>query len=370
MTSTTVSEYTQTEQALAELRSKYAGAVFNVATTKGNEEARVARRELVTLRTGLEEKRQILKAPAIEFAKRLDAEAKRITAEIKALEEPIDAQIKAEEQRKEEIRLAKVAAEEARIKKIQAAIVEIRALPATLSIKATSADIDVVWNTLKDRELTGEVFEEFLEQAQVAKTEVLAQLNQTYEQAVEKEAEARKLAAERAELERQRAELDEQRKAEELRKTLAAAAEKAQRDAEAAELKRQQDELKRQQDQLAAAKRAQDEEAARLVRERQADEKRRRDEEAQRLEDARKMQEGIDRAAREKREAEAQAEQEAAEKRKAAAARLIRASQRPKAVEVIDLIAREYDIHPDDARSWLIDLGTEAELLGVLAKGV
>ena len=52
-----VVEYSATEAALADLRSRYQNVVFDVATTKGDKAARAARLELVTLRTTLEKKR-------------------------------------------------------------------------------------------------------------------------------------------------------------------------------------------------------------------------------------------------------------------------------------------------------------------------
>lgn len=70
--------------------------MWDVSTTKGDREARAARKELVTLRTSLEAKRKELKAPALERAKLIDTEAKRIEAEIRSLEDPIDALIVAD----------------------------------------------------------------------------------------------------------------------------------------------------------------------------------------------------------------------------------------------------------------------------------
>ena len=100
-----LTEYNPTEAALADLRQRYADVAFDLTTTKGDKEARAARKELVTLRTSLEAKRKELKAPALERAKLIDTEAKRIEAAILELEEPIDAQIKADEARRERERL-------------------------------------------------------------------------------------------------------------------------------------------------------------------------------------------------------------------------------------------------------------------------
>ena len=108
-----IAEYSPTEAALAELQERFGGVVWDLTTVKGNADARAARRELVTLRTNLEAKRKALKAPALEYAKRIDSEAKRIAAAIGAVEEPIDAQIKADEARREQERQARAAAAQA-----------------------------------------------------------------------------------------------------------------------------------------------------------------------------------------------------------------------------------------------------------------
>lgn len=63
-----------------------------------------------TLRTSLEAKRKELKAPALERSRLIDSEAKRIESEIRSLEDPIDALITAEEQRRERERAERQAA--------------------------------------------------------------------------------------------------------------------------------------------------------------------------------------------------------------------------------------------------------------------
>ena len=116
---TAIAEYSPTAAALADLRARYQNVVWDVTTTKGDKEARAARRELVTLRTTLEAKRKELKAPALERTRLIDAEAKSIEAQIRALEDPIDALISAEEQRRERERQVRIAAEQERVAGIQ-----------------------------------------------------------------------------------------------------------------------------------------------------------------------------------------------------------------------------------------------------------
>lgn len=218
--------YSRTEAALADLAQRYRGATFDLTTTKGNKAARDARQELVTLRTSLEKRRKEFKAPALEFGKLIDAEAKRITDAIEKLEQPIDAQIKADEERREREAEAKRQAEAARVQAHREAIAKIRAytdhakgLPA--------ARIQLGIDRLQGID-PGAEFEEFMTEAQTAKAETLGALRQLHadtlareeeaarleaqrqEQAriaAEQKAEAERLAAQRAELERQQAEI-------------------------------------------------------------------------------------------------------------------------------------------------------------------
>jgi myosin heavy subunit len=117
---TQIAEYSKTAAALAELHSIYHNAVYDVTTTKGMKEAKEGRAELRTLRTDLEKMRVSIKAPALERCRLIDAEAKEITAKIASLEDPIDAQIKAEENREKEAAMAKAIAERKAIEEAEA----------------------------------------------------------------------------------------------------------------------------------------------------------------------------------------------------------------------------------------------------------
>jgi len=104
---TQIAEYSPTEAALADLRSRYSAVVFDTATTKGMQEAIAGRAEIRGYRLDLEKERVRIKAPALDRCRLIDTEAKRITAELEALETPIDESIKKEQQRKENERLEK-----------------------------------------------------------------------------------------------------------------------------------------------------------------------------------------------------------------------------------------------------------------------
>lgn len=120
--SSTIEEYEKTAAALVELESRYKGVRYDVVTKLGMLAATVARKELRTLRVALEHKRVEIKAPALKRSQEIDTEARRLTAAIAALESPIDEQIKEEETRKEQERLAVERAEQERLDAIQRAI--------------------------------------------------------------------------------------------------------------------------------------------------------------------------------------------------------------------------------------------------------
>jgi colicin import membrane protein len=125
---TNIVEYSQTEAALGDLADRYAAVLFDVSSVKGMDSAKKARAEIRGYRVALEAKRVEIKAPALEHCRLIDAEAKRITGELVALEVPIDEQIKAQEARrdaekkeKERIEKELVEAEQRAIKEAQEA---------------------------------------------------------------------------------------------------------------------------------------------------------------------------------------------------------------------------------------------------------
>lgn len=117
---TQIAEYSKTAAALADLTEIYKGVVYQVTTTEGMKDAKAGRAELRTYRTDLEKMRVSIKAPALERCRLIDAEAKEITAKLSALEDPIDAQIKAEENKEKEAAIAKAIAERQAIEAAEA----------------------------------------------------------------------------------------------------------------------------------------------------------------------------------------------------------------------------------------------------------
>jgi colicin import membrane protein len=231
-----IADYNATEARLAALREQYAGAKYDVTTGAGMKQAVEARRELRDLRVALEGKRKELKAPILERGKLIDAEAARITAELVALEDPIDQQIKDEEARKAREKAEREKAERERVAGIHAAIARINAIPTTL-IGASAEAIAAALVDLEAEPVDEDAFNEFLPQAQEAVRNVRDTLALQRQRQADHEAAQEQLRRDQEELARIRAEADAraaEAEAERKRKDEEAAAERRRADEEAA----------------------------------------------------------------------------------------------------------------------------------------
>lgn len=306
---TAIAEYTETAAALAELRQRHQGVVYDVTVPKEMKAAKEARAEVKGYRVALEKLRVEIKAPALERCRLIDSEAKRITAELLALEDPLDVQIKAEEARKQAEELARLEAERLRVEGIARAIEDIRNVPGGL-IGKPAVIIEGQLAKLRDQVLDPDFFAERFREAEDALAATISRVEQQLQDQRAHEAEKRRIAAEREELERMRAENERlQREAEQRRRAdeERAAAERAeaerqaqaQSDREAAEQRAREEaeraERKRQEDEARAAREAQEraereahEAELAAERERQAAEQKRLDDERAELENQRK----------------------------------------------------------------------------------
>ncbi len=315
---TEIAEYTETAAALADLRQRHAGVVFDVTVSKEMKLAKEARAEIRGLRTGLEKKRVEIKAPALERCRLIDAEAKRITAELLALEEPIDVQIKAEEARAEAERLEKLEAERLRVEAIQQKIQAIRDVPGAL-VGKPAVIIAGKLARLRETVLDAAELGEYCIAADDALMAAIARTAELLDAQKGAEAEHARVKAEREELEHMRAEnarlqqeaearaeadrLERERLAQ-VERDRVAADERAQREAEQAKRNEEariareaQEEADRIERERIAAERAEEQAALDAERARQAAEQKRLDDERATLE-------------RQRREAAAKAERE------------------------------------------------------------
>lgn len=188
-------EYNPVSAALSELREKYAGVLFPVDTKDGMKDAKDVRSKLVKLRTGLEAVRKEIKEPALRRTQAIDAEAKAITNAIREIEEPIDAQIKAEEQRIEAEKAAKAAAEA----EVKGKIDGIRALPLALA-GCSYAEIIAEMGALEEFVPVEEVFGEQIDDCRAAIQETLSALDSLALRVKEQEEAAARVEEERLRL--------------------------------------------------------------------------------------------------------------------------------------------------------------------------
>ncbi len=193
--STEIAEYSKTEAGLADLRARMANVEYDVVTTKGMALARADRAEVRGLRTGLENMRKTTKAPALAHCQLIDAEAKRITAALLELEEPIDKQIKAEEVRKEVERAACEQAERERIQSIQVRIAIIRGY-CVLGTQCTMDDLNKSLQEFYTLDLCD--FDEFESEAMRAYEQADEHLNHVIAKKREIEIEYARVQAEQA----------------------------------------------------------------------------------------------------------------------------------------------------------------------------
>ncbi len=277
---TAVAEFDRVAAGIGALKERYAGVVFDVATTAGMKAACEARAAIRAPRYEVEKVRKAVKAPLLKLGKDVDARAAQITADLLAIEEPVHLQISTEEARKETERKAKLEAEQRRVAAINADIEQdLRCVP-TAMVGRLAADIDRTIRDVVAIEITAERFAEFAQLAAAVKESTLTKLREMHAKQVALEAEQERLRMEREELARQRAAQEEANRLERERIAAEEAAARAKREQEEAEARR-----KREAEEAAAAaerKRLNDEIEARLKAEREDAERRERERQAQR----------------------------------------------------------------------------------------
>lgn len=294
---TAITEYSKTEAALSDLRSRFGSLVLDAKTTAGMKGLVEARGEIRRLRVDLEAKREELKKPVIERGRLIDSEAKRITAELVALEDPIDAQIKAEENRKANEKAAREQAERERIATIQARISEWGAMIPEL----VGAKVEKIAGAIADFEKVeiDETFAEFRQSAIVAHNRTLAAMRQLHAGAIAQADEQRRVeerarqdaeARERERVEREKAEAAAAERKREIEREQAEARAKieAEQKAARAEIEREQAEARAKAD-ADRKKREAEEEVHRIEREKIEAERRELERQRQELMDGRAL---------------------------------------------------------------------------------
>lgn len=229
---TAIVKLSRTDAGLAKLGADLKGKTYDLTTTKGDKDARADRLRCTTLRTDTERLRKALKAPALEFGRLIDAEAKRVTEAVLLLEAPIDNAIKADEARRESIRMEAARVEAERVQKLRDGVAKIAAFATHAAAPGMTAE-RLAAGLEKLRVMSfGDGWQEFRAEAARTHAVTLAAVENLHAGAVAREAEAVRLAAERAELERQRAELEAAQRAADAAAKLAREAEQVRQAAE------------------------------------------------------------------------------------------------------------------------------------------
>jgi chromosome segregation ATPase len=121
---TGIVDYGIAEQTIADLKSRYGG--LTIKSQSDYEMVRLAIADVRSIRTGVEKSRKELKADALEYGRKVDAEAKRVTALLEAIELPllteksrVDRERAAERDRKEAEARERLEAEQAEARRVE-----------------------------------------------------------------------------------------------------------------------------------------------------------------------------------------------------------------------------------------------------------
>lgn len=199
---------------ISALTEKHGKVVFDVSTTKGLDEAKAARMEIREVRFAIEHTRKAIKAPVLRIGERIDEYAKTYTAQLTALEKPIDDQIKARETAIEQEKAAKAKRDAEERRRVEQALADLQFYVVEAAGKSIER-MQELHAELTAKELTAEEFGDKLPEAVLARNTTANRLQGMIDTAVAAAAEAKRLAEEaerqrqeREELERQRRELE------------------------------------------------------------------------------------------------------------------------------------------------------------------
>lgn len=208
-----LAQFKEAETTLVGLAEKYRAVAYDVTTTKGMAEAKAARADLRDNgRLFVTKAETRIKGEVNDLKRVMAAEVERLVGIVKPHEDAIDAQIKAEEQRKadEKAERERLAAE--RVAQFQAKLDKIASYPRLLegrSLEAMEGAIATVEGIT-----IGEDWAEFADRARDAMAKALTEMRAVADrerQRIENERRAAELQAQQEKLERERMEFMRQR---------------------------------------------------------------------------------------------------------------------------------------------------------------
>jgi len=212
---TVLAQFSEAQQVITELAARYQNVVYDVATPKGMRDAIAARADLRDNgRLMLTRAEKRIKGEVNDLKRVMADKVEELVAIVQPVEDAVDGQIKAEEQRKatEKAELARiegerVAAHQAGLEKLKSYATQAKGQP----LEKIERAIEVLAATI-----IGPEWEEFAGQAEAARLSVVSELQGLAElerQRLENERQAALVAAERAALQKEREELEAARRA-------------------------------------------------------------------------------------------------------------------------------------------------------------
>ena len=156
-------EYDVADAAIQTLATKYEG--MEIVDIKSYQAVVAGIREVRGLRIQVENKRKELKKDALAWGRKVDGEAKRITAMLLPIEDQLKGLKEAEDERKAAIRAEKERIEQERIQGIRNRIATIEALSVDVNILPAD-EIQSVLSEIDSIEITEAEYQEFQEEAE------------------------------------------------------------------------------------------------------------------------------------------------------------------------------------------------------------
>jgi len=191
--------YNVTEEGLIAIENKWSG-VPDCTTREGYKLAKAGISEVSSIRTSVEKKRKELKRDALDYGKNVDTVAKEITARLVAVEGPMREAKEAIDAEKKEEAARKIREEEDRVSFIRSAIDSI-IRTASVPFGASVADIKMSLLGIENEAITVDKYQEFAEEATVAKADTVQALNSLISNAEATEAREAQLREEQAKAE-------------------------------------------------------------------------------------------------------------------------------------------------------------------------
>ena len=208
-----VVKYNVTNEALEDLKAKYL-IIPDASTPKGYNDVKTGIAELRETWVGVEKHRKVLKAESLEYGRKVDAEAKRITTVLTDIVEPLKEEKAKADTAKEEAKAEKKRAEESRVAAIEKRAEDMQDL-CRECVGKTSQEIYQRIAELEATEISEDDYQEMTERATILKGKLLDRMNEIATSTLKAEETAIEQEKREADLKRCEEEMEAKRKEQE-----------------------------------------------------------------------------------------------------------------------------------------------------------